>query len=84
VPIKNNIIMSIKKLLIPTTVATAVAAVIGSFTLTTNGHSLESLSASAGNKCVEKENSDCKSESTGQIYIGYTKKAIGGGEELEP
>lgn len=72
--------MSIKKLLFPISVASIVVAVIGLFTLKTNGNSLISLSASAGNKCVERKNSDCKSESTGQIYIGYTKTAIGGGQ----
>lgn len=70
-----------RKLLIPATAVAVVTAMIGSFTLTTNGNSLESLSASAGNKCVEKTNSDCKSESTGQIFIGYTKKAIGSNDE---
>ena len=55
----------------------AVVATIAAFSFTAKDSSLESLTANAGEKCVEATNSDCKSPSTGQIYLGYKRVTIG-------
>lgn len=65
----------------------ALVATILTFTLSVKDSSLESLRANAGTKCVEANNSDCRSASTGQIYTGYKAEKIGGTkleESLEP
>ncbi|OPC25485.1 hypothetical protein BAX95_00805 [Elizabethkingia meningoseptica] len=51
-------------------------------TLSVKDSSLESLRANAlmaaGTKCIQANNSDCLSPSTGNIYTGYKAGTIGG------
>lgn len=69
---------NIKRMFIGFTAVLATAAI---FSVTIKDSSLNSLRAnavaSAGTKCVQATNSDCKSPSTGNIYTGYKAQTIG-------